>query len=472
MNLNSKGIFKVGLRLVPATMLLLGVATSAAPVGATGTSCPPAGAVSVYGGDLDIDSSVDLSADGGEADARANGGNHNRARALFGDGADARAGNGGSADADANGGTINVRDIRTGNNRGNTVSVFRSRGNVAVDGGDVDIDSSVDVSADGGEADAQANGGNHNDAQAGSHGGTGSGSRADAGNGGTADADANGGTITVRDIDTGGNRGNTIDVRGGGSNCSNTHRAVNVDGGDVAIDSSVDLSADGGKANAEANGGDNNDARARGTDSRANAGNGGDADADANGGTINVRDITTGNNRGNTVSVAGGGHGSVDVSGGDVDIDSSVDISADGGKANAEANGGDHNDARADEAGTANAGNGGTADADANGGTINVGNISTGNNRGNEVEVGATSGEVWVDGGDVDIDSSVDISADGGEADAQANGGNNNTADAGTDGQANAGNGGDADAQANGGTINVGNIDTGGNSGNDITVGS
>src|SRR5215207_3791475 len=85
---------------------------------------------------------------------------------------------------------------------------------------------------------------------------------------------------------------------------------------------------------------------------------------------------------------------------------------------------------------------------------------------------------ISVNGGQVSNRTTVDLSADGGTATANANGGNNNTATGGAGGaggnggNAAAGNGGEASAQANGGTISVGNINSGGNEGNRITVGS
>jgi hypothetical protein len=77
---------------------------------------------------------------------------------------------------------------------------------------------------------------------------------------------------------------------------------------------------------------------------------------------------------------------------------------------------------------TATAGSGGYATASAGGGGVVVGDINSGGNTGNAVGVGDTSGEVWVDGGDVANSTSVGITADGGTAIADASGGNYNMA--------------------------------------------
>ena len=73
-------------------------------------------------------------------------------------------------------------------------------------------------------------------------------------------------------------------------------------------------------------------------------------------------------------------------------------------------------------------GNGGFATASADGGTFVIGDINTGGNRGNTVNVGNTWGNVWVDGGDVSNSTTIDLSADGGTAIADASGGSNNIA--------------------------------------------
>ena len=77
---------------------------------------------------------------------------------------------------------------------------------------------------------------------------------------------------------------------------------------------------------------------------------------------------------------------------------------------------------------TANAGNGGVATANANGGTVTIGDINAGGNTGNSIVVGDTDGTVTIDGGSVTTTTSIDVSADGGQAFADASGGDNNVA--------------------------------------------
>jgi len=72
-----------------------------------------------------------------------------------------------------------------------------------------------------------------------------------AGNGGTATASANGGAVAIDDVDSGGNAGNLIRV-------GDTWGWVAVDGGDVASETRIGISADGGTAIADASGGDDN----------------------------------------------------------------------------------------------------------------------------------------------------------------------------------------------------------------------
>jgi hypothetical protein len=212
-----------GLRVVPVAMLLIGAASAAAPAGATG--CSQASNIAVSGGTVSNQTTVDLSADGGEAFANAEGGNNNTATGgaggAGGDGGDAAAGNGGVAVAEANGGAVTVGNINSGGNSGNTIVVQGSQGgNVNIDGGTVTNETTIDISADGGTAVANAEGGNNNTATGGAGGeggdvGTGGdGGDASAGNGGTAVAEANGGSITVGDINSGDNEGNTIIVGG------------------------------------------------------------------------------------------------------------------------------------------------------------------------------------------------------------------------------------------------------------------
>jgi len=77
---------------------------------------------------------------------------------------------------------------------------------------------------------------------------------------------------------------------------------------------------------------------------------------------------------------------------------------------------------------TAAAGNGGTAAASANGGAVAIGDVNSGGNAGNAVGVGDTYGDVAVYGGDVSSSTTLDISADGGTAIADASGGDDNFA--------------------------------------------
>jgi len=96
-----------------------------------------------------------------------------------------------------------------------------------------------------------------------------------AGNGGTADASANGGAVVIGDINSGLNSGNAIAVGNVGDDdhgdmvcdkwgkCYPVHDdddggAVAIAGGDVTSATSIDISADGGVAIADASGGDNN----------------------------------------------------------------------------------------------------------------------------------------------------------------------------------------------------------------------
>jgi hypothetical protein len=74
---------------------------------------------------------------------------------------------------------------------------------------------------------------------------------ASAGSGGFASANAQGGTVSIGDINSGGNVGNTISV-------GNTRGSVRVSGGTVSNTTDISVSADGGTAIADASGGDYN----------------------------------------------------------------------------------------------------------------------------------------------------------------------------------------------------------------------
>jgi hypothetical protein len=81
---------------------------------------------------------------------------------------------------------------------------------------------------------------------------SGTGDIASAGNGGVATASANGGAVSIGDVNSGGNAGNAIgvgDTWGGG---------VTVDGGTVGNLTDLNITANGGTAIADASGGDYN----------------------------------------------------------------------------------------------------------------------------------------------------------------------------------------------------------------------
>jgi hypothetical protein len=77
---------------------------------------------------------------------------------------------------------------------------------------------------------------------------------------------------------------------------------------------------------------------------------------------------------------------------------------------------------------TATAGSGGYATASASGGVIVMGDVNGGGNVGNAISVGNTYGSVWIDGGNVSNSTTVDFTADGGTAIADASGGSGNIA--------------------------------------------
>ena len=82
------------------------------------------------------------------------------------DDAEAYAGNGGVAVAAANGGAVAVDDVNSGGNSGNEIAVGDTGGSVAVDGGEVASETDVAISAEGGAAVADAEGGDENAAVA------------------------------------------------------------------------------------------------------------------------------------------------------------------------------------------------------------------------------------------------------------------------------------------------------------------
>jgi hypothetical protein len=235
--LKAKPALLAGLRLVPAVAVLAGAALAAPAAGATpyaGSCHGKPTATVVNGGTVVNDTRVSLSADGGTADAEANGGDGNQANGgaggggLFGGtgGDGGQAGNGGDADANANGGEIKTGDISTGNNRGNAISVQNCGGAAVVNGGTVVNDTRVDLSADGGDATAEANGGDNNQANGGAGGGGlfggaggNGGRRATAATPTPTRTAAPSGPATSRRVGT---RGNTIDVRTAAAPASST----------------------------------------------------------------------------------------------------------------------------------------------------------------------------------------------------------------------------------------------------------
>jgi hypothetical protein len=270
---------------------------------------------------------------------------------------------------------------------------------IAVNGGTVSNETTLDLSADGGVAVSSADGGNGNAAAGGPGGVTGTGGDAAAGTGGDAAAAATGGMIDLDAITSGNNRGNTIVVNSGAAPCGSGPRTLSINGGTVSNETTLTLSANGGVAVSSANGGNGNAAAGGaggllGNGGDAAAGTGGLAVAQANGGAISIGAITSGNNRGNTIVVGLGGGlfgraSNVHINGGTVSNATSIAISADGGTAVSSADGGDGNAAAAGTGGDAAAGTGGTAVSEANGGTIAVGDINSGGNSGNTIIVGS-----------------------------------------------------------------------------------
>ena len=209
--LRAKTALRGGLRLLPAALLLTTVVTAAPAAGATGCA-PRSSNVIANGGTSRNETTLDISADGGTAVAerrrrrRQPGGRH------LGSG---RAGNGGEADADADGGTSTVGDVNSGNNRGNV----------------------LDVGSGGAQRSLrlrrrrqhhrqrrqQRQRDRHRHQRRRRHRrrqrrrrrrqrrGRSLGIAA-AGNGGEADASADGGTVTIGDVNSGGNTGNDVDV--------------------------------------------------------------------------------------------------------------------------------------------------------------------------------------------------------------------------------------------------------------------
>jgi hypothetical protein len=264
-----------------------------------------------------------------------------------------------------------------------------------------------------------------------------------------AGASADGGIVVIEEINSGGNQGNTIGV---GDLCAGAGGTVYIDGGTVDNSTNIDIDAGGGTAIADASGGSGNLAAATGDDDRDNGGN-------------------------------GRGRGP---------IRSRYGLGGRGGLAGR----------------MASAGNNGRANSSADGGIVVIGKINSGGNRGNTISVGdigggaygeCSAGPVYIDGGDVDNSTNIDIDASGGTAIGDASGGSGNlaTATGNDDGGrglggpirsryglgargngggyggdvASAGNGGIAGVTANGGIVVIDEINSGSNQGNTIEVG-
>lgn len=481
--------------------------------------------VVIDGGTVASSTTIDVTADADAATSDAGGGDVNTALldqgplpvpadAVGVQDLEAAAGNGGAATSDGGGGEVAFVEpaeggdadsvpteavddggfvpapIETGSLGGNEVMIGDTSdgGYVEVVGPDVTYTGEIDLSADGGEAVANATGGDGNVAAFTCEGvdcstvfidgdGSVSGLAAEAGNGGAAVADASGGSVLTGGVGLGGNTGGVISV---GDTAGDA--AVLVDGGTFAVTTILAVSADGGSAVADANGGDDNvasftcvgdecetifvigddDGSASLSDVLAAAGNGGAAAALAVGGDATLGDLLGGGNTANAIMVGNtSGHGGlalVEILGGDVSVATDVSLTVDAGAAAASADGGDANvatfacagfDCSAFVAvgavgGTANltgvraaAGNGGVALADAGGGVVAAGTISGGDNTGNVVTVGDTAGGAGPDGGDalvsvtggsVTVETVVSADANGGAATANADGGADNLA--------------------------------------------
>ena len=74
---------------------------------------------------------------------------------------------------------------------------------------------------------------------------------ASAGNGGVATSAANGGVVSIGDVNSGGNAGNAIGI-------GDTWGSVFADGGDVTNLTNISVTANGGTAISDASGGDYN----------------------------------------------------------------------------------------------------------------------------------------------------------------------------------------------------------------------
>ena len=83
---------------------------------------------------------------------------------------------------------------------------------VMITGGTITNETIIDITADAGTSISDASGGNNNLASPGGGSGEGGGDIASAGNGGVATSSADGGAVSIQDINSGGNVGNAISV--------------------------------------------------------------------------------------------------------------------------------------------------------------------------------------------------------------------------------------------------------------------
>lgn len=387
---------------------------------------------------------------------------------------------------------------------------------VYIHGGNHSTDNTVTLNADGSISTADSSGGEDNvSAVVDSADGTvvEEGNIASGGNGGTTTADASGGTFyspldeagnPIPIVETGGNRGSTINL--GNTLGGDGTTSVSIYGGDTSIVTDVTMNITGGIAIAEAYGGDENIAVIVGSPvdpevagSIAAAGNGGTADASAAGGYAPVGTVLGGRNQGAVINVGdiigGVGHNAGDINvvidGGSLSATTVTEMDvAVGGFASARAIGGDENTAlarlNADQ--TVAAGNGGTSDSAANGGYVTIGtvrgelfSIIGGNNRGATIDVaGISSGSG--DGGDATVGIyGGDLTANASSMGSPAYGGGNHGADInvgyveGGDGYG--GTGGDATLLLDAGSIlasasGPAGADAGDNRGANINVGN
>jgi len=156
---------------VKLSRMVLGSAVAVSLVGGGLMATPVAAqdecGVAISGGQVFNETVIDLNANAGTAISDASGGFNNAAITAGGNGDlagldVASAGNAGVATSAANGGAISVGDINSGGNVGSAIGVGDTYGSVAVDGGSSANSTSLDISANGGVAIADASGGEYN----------------------------------------------------------------------------------------------------------------------------------------------------------------------------------------------------------------------------------------------------------------------------------------------------------------------